>query len=169
MLRPGKQFEADFMSSAKQVPRLYIHRVKDCGGWRQECPCLPADQQTRFTPKNEYDFFMYWQGTFWALELKSVKEARFPFDRVRDRQATGLSEAAQVEGIVSGFIINFRTHEQTFFLPINAFLALRGDKASINLKSAADIGVQIEQHRLRVHWRYDVEQFVRRTTHWDTQ
>lgn len=169
-MSPGKKFERDFMESADDQG-VYVYRLKDCAGWRgdDDCPCRPKGKKPtiRFTPSNAYDLIMYLDGTLWTLELKSTKGTSFSFSLVTtdsgepNRQVRGLTSADR-EGIRSGFVINYRRYDETFFIPIESFTRemKHGQYKSINVKRAAEIGIKIEQEKRITRFTYLVRGFM---------
>ena len=118
-MNPGKLFEQDFQNSVPHY--VYLHRLKDCPGWVSACHC-PGGASPRFMPSNDYDYAMYWDGTFWALELKSTKGVSFRFDCLRTNQRDGLLVANRTPGVAAGLLLNFRKDEETWWVPIRTWL-----------------------------------------------
>ena len=102
LINPGKVFEADFKESAEKA-NIFVYRLKDCAGWRgQDEDC----SSTRFTPSNSFDFILYQDGTFYALELKSLGGTSFSFSSLRNekgpqKQVRDLLDASNYEGLVA--------------------------------------------------------------------
>ena len=169
-MSPGKQFEADFRRSVSSF--TYEYRLKDCPtGWTRNCTCDCTDP-TRFAPRNDYDELFYYQGTLWLLELKSHNGTAFGFSAVTEKrtgkpnhQVRGLMRASPHEGIVAGFVINFRKYDETYYIPIAVFhtLFMHARVRSINLKLARECGVKIPQRKKIKNWGYDINDFVQRT------
>lgn len=59
----------------------------------------------------------------------------------------------------AGFIFNFRTNENTYYVPIDAFNTFIKDtsKKSLNEKDIATIGIPIPSRKLKVNYRYNLE------------
>jgi penicillin-binding protein-related factor A (putative recombinase) len=156
VLKPGKQFEADFQKSIPQG--YYWYRLKDCpSGWTASAPG-GQEPLRRFTPRNGYDLFMFAEGALFTLELKSVKDPRFPLSNMTDLQEQELARAHAHPGIWSGLVINFREEEETYLVPITTVWRVRTEGVkSINLATAQRDGILIPQRKLKVHYRYDIE------------
>lgn len=139
---PGKLFEQDWKRS---VPNgVYLFRPADCGGWRRGVP------EIRFTPTNPFDFLMYRKPDLWALELKSVKRQRVPFDTLRPNQRKGLAQAS-MQGVNAGVVVLFREEAEAYYIPIQMWEEYEriSDKKSMNRDEVEQIGVYIKAKRTR--------------------
>ena len=163
----GKQFEQDLSASIPEG--VYYQRLKDpaqsFGG---------GNGRTRFSPKNPYDCFMYVYPNLYTLELKSlVKAATFwrqsyaksqakTAYSIKRHQVEGLLEASKHEGVIAGFIFNFRDTNHTYFAEIGKFVNLTNhmNKMSVNEMDILSIGILIPQRQLRVNWRYDIQSLI---------
>lgn len=169
-MNEGKKFENCFKNS---IPKdVMYYRIPD-----------PAEsfssikEGLRFTIKNPCDIFLYnpKTKTMYALELKSTKDTSLSFWKeefedkeknqtfmIRKNQILGLQKFSKFD-IVSGFVINFRKTNHTYFFEINDFLnMIEGlNKKSFN---EADVfknnGIRIEQTLLRTNYKYDIEKFL---------
>lgn len=165
----------------KNLGKLFEQR------WKKSCPDyvlaykLPDTPQAfgsntfRFTNKNPFDYLM-WDSErhiLMALELKSVGGNSISFER--DKEDNGLIHLHQInsllkwsayDGIVCGFLIEFRKNEKTVFVEINDFKKLIDtiEKKSINYGDFEKYGVrhiEIPQKLARVNYTYDVELFLK--------
>lgn len=61
---------------------------------------------------------MFARSHLFTLELKSTKENRFSFDEsiIKQHQIDKLVEANTYEGVISGFVMNFREPQNRVFL-----------------------------------------------------
>lgn len=177
----GKDFEKQWRDSYDKTPYLYI-RLQDSNKWINS-------SQTRFTPQNPFDGIQYAMPFIFLLELKSTGGSGFSFNKskpyekpkakktlmIKPHQVKELMEAANKEGVISGFVLNFRprklknkiTENATYFVHINDFIkfAEGTNKASINEADCKEIGLRIGQRLKRVKYVYDIEQFVRDAIH----
>lgn len=159
-MKAGKQFEKDFRDSVERQG-IFQFRPKDCpGAWHQNKDDRPAN--VYFTARNEYDLILFFQGTLLTLELKSFGTTSFPFKSIRDSQVEGLLKAARYDGVVAGVVLNFRGFAKTYFIPIDLFVREQtsGPRKSINLSRAEALGIEIPQKLRRVHYSYDVLDFM---------
>ncbi|MGE6227563.1 hypothetical protein [Paenibacillus chitinolyticus] len=173
----GKQFEEDWKGSYGKTPYFYM-RLRDSAKWVQ-------GQGASFTPENPCDSVMHTMPFIWLLELKSTKGASISFfpntpwikppeakgERdIKTNQVKELMKAAAHEGVIAGLVLNFRERNlktkkveaATYFVHINDFtsFAVETGKSSISLDDCEKIGVWIPHEKKRVHYRYDINQFV---------
>lgn len=169
-INAGKDFENQFKQSVDKCGYFY-HRLKDAAqSFNQE------NNNLRFSSKNPYDCFLYSYPNLFALELKSTKQTSFSFWRedfedkekkqtflIHKHQIKGLDKASQFDGVISGFILNFRYTNHTYFWDISDYLYCTNslDKKSFN---EADViknnGFIIEQTIKKVKYNYDIKSFV---------
>lgn len=158
-MNEGKLFEQDFKKSVP--PDVYYYRIKDsASSWG-------GGDQVRFTPKNEFDLIMYKHPHLYTLELKSTSGTSISFDgtssMIHQHQIKELTKSSIIYGIISGFIFNFRTSGNTYFMNINDFnnFVSSTTKKSINEKDiSSHNGVLIESILLRKRKRYSLDKFV---------
>ena len=74
----------------------------------------------------------------------------------------GLLEASKHEGVIAGFVFNFRDTNSTYFAEIGKFVNLTNhmNKKSVNQMDILSIGILIPQRQLRVNWRYDIQSLI---------
>ena len=79
-------------------------------------------------------------------------------------QIESLKKFATFKSVVSGFILDFRKSDNTYFIYIEDFLHIIElvDKKSVNESDLKTYGdpVLINKTKLRVNYRYDVEKFL---------
>lgn len=131
-------------------------------------------QNLRFSSKNPFDYILWdsQRKILYALELKTVKGKSITFERTEDdhgeihfHQIKGLSQWAEYDGTVCGFIIEFRELEKTVFIEISEFKKMleRIPKKSFNfndLEKYAVPYVVIPQTKARTRYTYDVDGFL---------
>lgn len=155
LISEGKVFEQSFKES---VPKdVFFMRLKDVfSGFHNE--------NRTFTPPNICDSVMYKSPTLFLLEFKSTKGTSFSFSDkiIKPNQIKELTKASTYEGVVPGFIFNFRKYNLTYFIHINDFNKFKETcgKQSINEKDAKDIGILIEQKLKITKYKYDIEKFI---------
>lgn len=158
MANPGKQFEQDLKASIPEG--VYFLRLTD------SAIGFDVSQSTqRFAPKSPYDCIMYKHPTMYALELKSTKNTSLSFKgkspMIKEHQLKKLREAA-AKGVNAGFMINFRTSGNTFYLPIQAFDEITQygmiSKSSINEYDITSSGkaIRIEARLKKVKYSYNL-------------
>lgn len=160
----GKIFEDQFK---KYVPDYcLLYRIPD--------PPSGFLTGLRFSIKNPFDFLI-WDSKhhkLFALELKTVKGSSISFERSKEEsrvihfhQIAGLEKWSQYNGIVAGFIIEFRQLEKTVFLSIDEFKKLIKsiDKNSFNYKDLEKHNIKhrvIEQTLMKKNYKYNIKDFI---------
>jgi recombination protein U len=162
----GKIFESCIQKSVPDYALIY--RLPD------SAQVFGGSNKLRFSRKNPFDYILWDSKRFrlFALELKTKSGHSISFERDKDEsgdihyhQIEGLREWNRYEGIVCGFIIEFRDLETTFFLSIESFdeLIQKVDKKSFNLDDLRNNGIEyieISQTKLRTNYSYDLETFL---------
>lgn len=161
MAHEGKQFEKDWRDSCKKED-IFIMRIKDSPAWGKDKQQIPVS-------RNPCDFIMYSKPELFLLELKSTKGTSFSFDEkiIKKNQLKKLKEASKTDGVVTGLVFNFRPipnkrDNSTYFVSINNFLGFKKTckKHSLNEQDCRDIGFKIINTKLKVHYHYNVTDFV---------
>lgn len=159
-MNDGKVFENSFKES---VPKdMYYLRLKDSAS------SFGTNSATRFTLRQPFDCLMYSNPNLFTLELKSTKGTSFSFKgatpMIKEHQIKGLTESAQHEGIISGFIFNLREPtNRTYFLHINNFNKFVSEttKSSINESDIIKYGgVEIVGQLKKVKYKYSIREFI---------
>lgn len=163
----GKRFEADFKKSVPSYALLY--RLRD------SAQVFGGSSNLRFSSKNPFDYLI-WNSKkhiLYALELKTVAGKSISFERNKDEygeihlhQIEGLNKWSKYDGIVCGFIIEFRKIEKTVFIDISEFNRLTNaiTKKSFNfddLDSHKISYMVIGQEKIRTHYKYEVDGFFK--------
>lgn len=128
-------------------------------------------KRVRFSRKSPCDCFLFDGHLFYALELKSVGTNSISFERTKDdsgvihkHQIDSLLKFSQYKNVVSGFILDFRLSQKTYYLSITDFAKMINalDKKSFNEEDMNRYShpVEIKKERLKVNWRYDVGKFL---------
>ena len=172
----GKQFEKDIASS---VPSgVFLHRLNDTA------QAYNNSKSTSFTWNNKCDFYMYTKPLFLAIECKSTKYKSMSVQLDNDgndssmikyHQIVSLREMSEYDGIVSGFLFNFRhfegeenAFETTYFQRIEDFLdmMLKIDKKSFNELDLLTFGnvIKVRGQLKRVRYRWDIESLLKDIT-----
>lgn len=166
MKNQGKIFEDNFKKSTPDYSLFY--RLPDSAQSFGGCNNL------RFSRKNPFDFLL-WDSKkhrLFALELKSVAGKSISFERKKDEygeihyhQIEGLNSWNKYDGIVCGFIIEFRKIETTVFIDIKDFLEITDKipKKSFNFDDLSTYEIKhsiISQKKARTHYTYGVDEFL---------
>lgn len=162
----GKQFEYDFKKSMPDYVLLY--RLPDAA------QSFGRNSNLRFSRKNPFDFLL-WNSKkhiLYALELKTVKGSSISFERneqekkeIHYNQIKGLNDWNKYDGIICGFIIEFRKIETTVFIDIETFNKLieKIDKKSFSYLDLIENKLNfkiIPQTKKRTRYRYDIEKIL---------
>lgn len=110
----------------------------------------------------------------YTLELKSVGTNSISFERektdkgvIHKHQIDNLIKFATYPNIVSGFLLDFRLSETTYFCLIDDFVEMINniDKKSFNEKDLIKWcdPIIIKKKKLKVNYRYDVNNFLKET------
>lgn len=162
----GKVFEEQIKKSVPDYALLY--RLPDAA------QSFGGSNTLRFSRKNPFDFLL-WDSKrhiLYALEMKTVSGKSISFERNKDEnkeihyhQIQGLNEWNKYNGIICGFIIEFRKIETTIFIDINSFNSLikKVDKKSFNMDDLIDSGLPyfvISQKKQRTRYIYDIDSLL---------
>jgi penicillin-binding protein-related factor A (putative recombinase) len=169
----GKKFEHAFKDSAK-AQGIFVHRVKDSD------LSFNGNSVSKFTTKNPCDFYLFGnvsngKGNLFGLELKSTKYKSISIQTcpeettamIKMDQINSLIQMAQYEGIIAGFILNFRNEdcgtEDTYFIHIKDFSEFMAntDKKSINrIDIMQHNGIYIKSIKKRVNFAYNIREMI---------
>lgn len=143
----GKVFEEDFINS---VPDNIFHfRFRDI-------PYFLTKTVGYSVNNNPCDFLIFHEYLY-VLELKSCAGTSYPVSNTRDNQVIGLDKYSKMVGVVSGFIINMRKYDETYFLRIQDYKLITLSKKSVGIKDLRVYGVRINQILKRTRFRYNLE------------
>ena len=160
-MNEGKRFERSWRES---VPRgsVYYFRVKD------PPPSFPQGAPAvRFTPKNPFDLFLFWDRCLFPMELKTTAGKSFSMQRgqqdkgkqIQLGQMEGLAGASLHGGVYACFILDFRGSQNTYAWGIHdfqAFFAGGGKKSANEGDVAAYGGILVPKRLKRAHYAYDI-------------
>lgn len=109
----------------------------------------------------------------YTLELKSVGTKSISFEReksdkgvIHKHQIDNLQKFSTYKNIVSGFILDFRLSDKTYFCAINEFTTMINnlDKKSFTENDLFKWckPIEIRKKKLKVNYRYDIDDFIER-------
>ena len=156
----GKKFEDDFKQSCEKVENFFIMRLVDgTASWSSE-----KSDNVRFQAKNICDFVLSYQGKLVLLELKSILKSSLPFGNIKNSQTEGLTKAFNKNAthMFIGFLVNFRDHEETYFMSIEQFnqYVTEVDRKSIPIDFFRNNCILVEQKKKKVRYNYNIEKFM---------
>lgn len=163
----GKIFEQNFKKSCPDD--VLVYRPPDAA------QSFDMSNKLRFSQHSPCDFMIFSgkRNTFWTLELKSF-EGSCSFERSKEDkgiihyyQVESLKNFSTYENVCSGFILDFRKTDNTYFLMIDEWDQLIGSitKKSFNEDDLLKFcnPIKINKKKLKVHYRYDIEDFLNNT------
>ena len=159
----GKQFEDNFKNSVPNYALSY--RPPDSAQGFD----VGASDKRRFSRHSPCDLMIF-DGTrnlFLTLELKTF-QGSCSFERNKNEkgiihyyQIEKLKEFANYKRVISGFVLDFRSTDHTYFLNINDWdnLISHIEKKSFNEQDLLEYAspILIEKEKLKMNYRYDVE------------
>lgn len=159
----GKQFEDNFKNSVPNYALSY--RPPDSAQGFD----VGASDKLRFSRHSPCDLMIF-DGTrnlFLTLELKTF-QGSCSFERNKNEkgiihyyQIEKLKEFANYKRVISGFVLDFRSTDHTYFLNINDWdnLISHIEKKSFNEQDLLEYAspILIEKEKLKMNYRYDVE------------
>ena len=168
----GKNFESVIKSSAPDY--LKITRIPD------PPQSFTQRSDTRFSKKNPYDFeaFDSIHRIDYCLELKSVAQKYITYHtseedekkkksaNIQWHQIDGLTKSSEYDNVIAGFLLNFRLdngEQLLYFLNIKDFNKYRNstNKKSLNIMDVSlNGGIKINGEKLRVNYRWDLDEFL---------
>lgn len=162
----GKVFEEQWKKSTPDYALLY--RLPDAA------QSFGGSSKLRFSSKNPFDYLL-WDSKrriLFALELKTVSGTSISFERDKDEekeihfhQIQGLNQWNKYDGIVCGFIIEFRKIAKTVFIDIEQFNRIIEliPKKSFNYNDLGTYKIEhtiISQKKARTRYTYGVDEFL---------
>lgn len=160
----GKIFEQSFRNSVPSYALYY--RLPDP-------PQSFGGGNLRFSSKNPFDCLIWdsEQHMLFAIELKTVAGKSISFERnkqehgeIHFHQIQGLNDWDKYDGIIAGFVIEFRQIEKTVFLKVAEFnkIAAEIPKKSFNYDDLQNYDYElIEQTKARTRYSYNVEKWLK--------
>ena len=155
MKSTGKRFEENWK---KSIPKdIFYYRLRDSSNtWSN-------GDKIRFAPSNICDCMIYDGKYLFTLELKSTKGKSLPFANIKEHQINDLLWCSLFKNVISGFVIEFDSVNECYFVEIRRFQAFYNKKQrkSLPLDYCRENGVKIEITKLKVNRKFNVEKFIR--------
>jgi len=108
--------------------------------------------------KNPCDFILYKIPNIYLLELKSHKGISIPFGAIQPYQIESLYRYSSMDGVVAGFVFNFRDVKETYFVDavtVYQFYHI-DERKSFSIEWTKKNGTLIPQKLKRTHYQYDL-------------
>lgn len=161
----GKVLEQNWKNSIPD--NIFYYRPPD------SAQSFVSNQNLRFSAKSPCDCFMFNGDFLYTLELKSVGTKSISFEReksdkgvIHKHQIDNLQKFSTYKNIVSGFILDFRLSDKTYFCAINEFTTMINnlDKKSFTENDLFKWckPIEIRKKKLKVNYRYDIDDFIER-------
>ena len=159
----GKVFEENFK---KSVPHeVFYYRPPDAA------QSFDMSSKLRFSHHSPCDCILFDGEILYTLELKSVKTNSISFEKTKEDkgiihkyQIDSLIKFSKHKNVISGFLLDFRLSNVTYFLGITEFIQMTNiiDKKSFNEKDLLKYcsPIILEKRKLKVNYRYDVSKFL---------
>lgn len=164
MKNEGKTFELKWKESMPD--NYYYLRIID------NASSFGADSiATRFTPKNPYDCLLFTDGRLYPMELKSTVGNSLSIQlekgekgkQIKLHQIESLRMANKFDNIYAGFVFDFRTSGNTYWISIEDFdLCVEAlGKKSINEKDIISYhGILIEKTKRVKYYNYNITKMI---------
>ena len=112
--------------------------------------------------KNPCDFILYKIPHIYLLELKSHKGKSIPFGAIQLYQIESLHRYSQVDGVVAGFVFNFRDVSETYFVDAESiyYFYKAEERKSFALGWIRENGIHIPQGLKRIRYKYDLSSLL---------
>lgn len=164
----GKVFEENFK---KSVPdNMFCYRPPDQSqAFDIDNNAVGKKSKLRFSRHSPCDYMVFDGNFLYCLELKSVAGSSISFEHSKEEKGRGvihyyqvdsLNDFAKKDNVYSGFLLDFRGIDKTYYLSIEEFNKLI---SNINKKSftVGDMlkycsSILIDKRKLKVNYRYDV-------------
>lgn len=162
MSKEGKIFESSVEISAAEQSIFYF-RVRDVN---------PMAIKPKFKlPQNKYDCLLYYKDHLFPIEMKSTKSKSISFSEsiIKQHQIDNLLEASKYDGVISGFLFNFREPDNVaYFVDIHSFIKYKNiaenqlehtyqnkiNKSSIPIGIVREIGIELHNVKKVKKYRY---------------
>lgn len=162
MSKEGKEFEQS-IEQASSEQSIFYFRVRDVN---------PMAIKPNFKlPQNKYDCLLYYKDYLFPIEMKSTKGKSVSFSEsiIKQHQIDSLKEATKFEGVIPGFLFNFRESDNaTYFIHIDRFIEYQHiaqnqlehtyqnkiNKSSIPVGICREIGIELTNVKKVKKYRY---------------
>lgn len=163
----GKQFEDNVKKSCPDW--LWDYRPPDAA--QSFNTDEVQNNKLRFSNHSPADFFWYDGNCLFIVECKTF-QGSCSFECSKEEkgkiihwyQIEKLLEYSKYKNVISGFLLDFRKSDHTYFLSIQDFLILKDliEKKSFNEEDMLQhcSPIPVEKKKLRVNYQYDIEKLL---------
>ena len=154
MKSTGKRFEENWK---KSIPEdVFYYRLRDSNNtWAN-------GNKTRFATSNICDCLIFDGETLFTLELKSTKSKSLPYNNIKEHQIKDLLWCSEFANVISGFVIEFDSINECYFVEIADFMAYKSksNRKSLPIDYCRENGLKIDIMNLKINRRFNVEKFL---------
>ena len=154
MKSTGKRFEENWK---KSIPEdIFYYRLRDNNStWAN-------GNKTRFATSNICDCLIFDGEMLFTLELKSTKGKSLPYNNIKEHQIKDLLWCSEFANVMSGFVIEFDSVNECYFVEINDFVTYKNnsDRKSLAIDFCRQKGLKIDIINLKINRRFDIEKFL---------
>jgi len=166
-MNQGKKFEQDFKNS---VPSdVFFYRFRD------GTASFEKNDNVRFQMYNIADCEIFFNRTLFILELKSIADTSLSYSNIfyenkksSMKKKEDLYNAGLFDGIISGYVVNFRKYKRTWFMSakqLNEYLNSYHDlRKSIPVGYFNEYCTPIFNNKLKSKSGYEVKRFLQNIT-----
>jgi len=155
MKKSGKRFEENWKKSIPE--NIFYYRLKDSSSsWDN-------GTRARFTPSNICDCFVFEGKKLLTLELKNTNAKSLPLSNIRKHQIDDLLWSGSFYNVIAGFVINFDTLDECYFVEINDFKRYfeENSRKSLPVDYCRLNALKIDNKRLKTNKIYDLDKFLK--------
>lgn len=144
----GNKFQEDFLNSVPS--NLYCERYKD--------------SPVRFRAvTNPADYFLNSGDYLLLVECKTTNETTsLPLGNIQGEQVWKMLVCCSKKNTFGGFLLNFRSIEETYFVLVADFLHwhLTRDRESVPLSWIREHGFKLSQRKKISRWTYGIQELL---------
>ena len=153
-MNSGKKFEQNFKKSTPDG--VFYYRLRDgSSSWDKS-------SKTRFQQTNICDCILFDGNYLYTLELKSTKGKSLPYTNIKKHQINDLLWCDKYANVISGFVIEFDSLNECYFVEINDFKTFydNNDRKSLPVDFCREKGIKISIKNMKTNRKFNVEKFL---------
>lgn len=159
----GKRFEENWKKSVPE--NIFYYRPPDAA------QSFNTNDNLRFSAKSPCDCFIFNGNFLFTLELKTVGMKSISFENdskdhgvIHKYQIESLLGFSKYKNVISGFLLDFRLSEKTYFIFIDDFINMINniDKKSFNEDDIYSLcnPIEIDKVKKKINWKYNIDKFL---------
>lgn len=155
----GKEFEKDFFNSFPK--EFHVERVRDSNGYTKDKKT--GDLKRMSGLKNSCDFTAFNTPYYYKFECKSTQnKTSLPFSMLKPYQVDQLNHDAKYKNLIAGFVFNFRTISETYFISADKIYDFyhNSNKKSFPISWVRENGIILPERIIRIRKRYDLSEIL---------